>query len=81
MWSKIRETGLTVDKAKELVVQVKLVSSAKRHEKFDWELTDKDQGNFDLKLMVLLWYNSEVTPKDRKMDQLEISQSLQKNSS
>ena len=44
MWSRIRETGLTVDKAKELVVQVKSLTPAYHHDKFDWELTDKDQG-------------------------------------
>ena len=51
VWSRIREIGLTVDKAKELVGQVKSLTPTIHHDKFDWELTDKDQGNFDLKMM------------------------------
>ena len=80
MWSRIRETGLTVDTAKELVVQVKSLTPANHHDKFDWELTDKDQGNFDLKMMVFMWFKSEVTQRDREMAQLDISQSLQNTS-
>ena len=56
MWSRIRETGLLIDKAKELVVQVNSLTLATHHDKFDWEKTDKDQENFDLKLMVFLWF-------------------------
>ena len=56
VWSRIRETSLTVDKAMELVGQVKSLTPANNHDKFDWELTDKDQGNFDLKMMVFLWF-------------------------
>ena len=52
VWSRIRETGLTVEKAKELVGQVKSLNPANHHDEFDWELTDKDQENFDLKMMV-----------------------------
>ena len=74
--SRIRETGLTVDKAKEPVIQVKSLTPA-NHDKFDWEMTDKDQENFDLKMMVFLWFKSEVTTRDRKMAQLDISQYLQ----
>ena len=77
MWSRIRETCLTVDKAKELGVQVKSLTPGNHHDKFDCELSDKDQVNFDLKMMVFLWIKSEVTPRDRKMAQLDISQSLQ----
>ena len=69
VWSRIREIGLTVDKAKELVVQVKSLTPANLHDKFDWEFTDKDQVNFDLKMMVFLWFKSEVTQRDRKMAQ------------
>ena len=55
VWSRIRETGLTVDKVKELVGQVKSLTPAVHHDKFDWEMTDKDQVNFDLKMMVFRW--------------------------
>ena len=44
VWSRIRETSLTVDKAKELEGQVKSLTPANHHDEFDWELTDKDQG-------------------------------------
>ena len=78
VWSRIRETGLTDEKAKEQVGQVKSLTPAAHHDKFDWELTDKDQGNFDLKMMVFPWFKNEVTPKDRKMAQLDVSHSLQR---
>ena len=56
MWSRIRETGLTGEKAKELVGQVKSITPANHHDKFDWQLTGKDQVNFDLKMMGFLWF-------------------------
>ena len=56
VWSRIRETGLTVEKVKELVGQFKSITPADHHDKFDWELTEKDQENFDLKMMVFLWF-------------------------
>ena len=55
-WSRIRETGLTVEKAKELVSQVLSSTSTNHHDEFDWELTEKDQENFGLKMMVFLWF-------------------------
>ena len=55
VWGRIHETGLTVEKAKELVGHVKSLTPANHHDGFDWELTDKDQVNFDLKMMVCLW--------------------------
>ena len=54
VWSRIRETGLAVDKARDLVGQVKTRTLAVHHDKFECELTDKDQGNFNLKMMVFL---------------------------
>ena len=35
--------------------QVKSFVPTSHHDKFDWELTDKNQGNFDLEMMVFLW--------------------------
>ena len=67
VWRRIRETGLTVDKARDLVGQVKALTPTIHHDKFDWEMTNKDQGNFDLKMMVFLWFKSEFTSRDRKM--------------
>ena len=58
--------------------QVKTLTPAVHHDKFDRELTDKDQVNLDLKMMVFLWFKSEVTPRCRKMAQLDNSHSLQR---
>ena len=43
MWRRIRETGITADQARGLVSQVKAITPANHHEKFDWEMIDKDQ--------------------------------------
>ena len=43
---------------------------------FNWELTDRDQGNFDIKIMVFLWFNESVTPHERKRVQLDIQRAL-----
>ena len=77
MLSRIRATSLLLVRPKELVGQVTSLIPANLHDKFDWELTDKDQGKFDLKMMVFLWFLSEVTTRDRKLAQWDISQSLQ----
>ena len=53
-WSRIRETCLTADKDRDLMDQAKTLTPAIHHDKFDWELSDKDQGNFDLKMMGFL---------------------------
>ena len=29
---------------------------------FDWDMTDRDQGNFDTKMVVFLHFKEEVTP-------------------
>ena len=58
---KIRETGITMDQAKGLVKQVKAITPANHHENFDWEMIDKDQRFFDLKMMVFLWFKDRVT--------------------
>ena len=31
--------------------------------KFDWERTDRDQGNFDTKMMTFLWFDERVASK------------------
>ena len=43
--------------------QAKSLTPANHNDKFDWELTGKDQGNFDLKMVVFLWFQSEVTAR------------------
>ena len=44
-WSRIRQTGLTVE-AKEVVGQIQSLTPANHHDKFDWEVTVMDQGTF-----------------------------------
>ena len=34
--------------------------------KFNWELTDRDQGHFEFKMMAFLWFSESVTPQERK---------------
>ena len=43
---------------------------------FDWDLTDRDQGNIDTKMMVFLWFKDGVTRMVRKKVQLDLQQSL-----
>ena len=64
VWRRTREAGITVDQARGLVGQVKSLTPVNHHEKFDWEMTDKDQGYFDLKMMVFLWFKDGVTLRD-----------------
>ena len=42
---------------------------------FDWDLTDRDQGNLDTKMMAFMWFK-EVTPMVRKRVQLDLQQYL-----
>ena len=77
VWRKIRETGITVDQARSLAGQVKAITPINHHEKFDWEMTDKDQGYFDLKMMVFLCFKDGVTLRDRRIPQMDIYQALQ----
>ena len=44
--------------------------------KVNWEMTDRDQGHFDIKMMTFLWFNEGVTPHERKRVQLDIQQAL-----
>ena len=43
---------------------------------FDWDLTDRDQGIFDTKMMVFLWFKREVTSMVRKRVQNDLQQDL-----
>ena len=52
-WRNIRGTGITVEEAKQLVC---MRPKQEDLNVFDWELTDSDQGIFDTKMMVFLWF-------------------------
>ena len=73
-WRNIRGTGITLDEAKELVSVNKARIKQDDLNVFDWDLTDRDQGNFDTKIMVFLWFKEEVTPMVRKRFQLDLQQ-------
>ena len=40
-------------------------------DKFDWDLTARDQGNFDINMLAFLWFKDGVTPMVRKSVQLD----------
>ena len=44
--------------------------------KSNWDMTDRDQGNFEFKMMVFLWFNEDVNLRERKRVQLDIQQAL-----
>ena len=75
MWRNIRVTGLT-DEARDLVGKVKFLIQDTDMDKFDWDLTPRDQGNFDFKMMTFLWFKDGITPQDRKRVQLDLQQAL-----
>ena len=74
VWRNIRGTGITVDEARDSVSKVKIMTPDADVNKFNWDLTEQDQGNFDVKMMTFLWFNDEVTPHDRKRVQLDLQQ-------
>ena len=39
---------------------------------FDWDLTDRGQGNFDTKMMAFMSFKEGVTPAVRKRVQLDL---------
>ena len=60
-WKNIRGTGITLDEAKQLVSTVKARLKQDDLNILDWDVTDRDQGNFDTKMMAFMWFNEEVT--------------------
>ena len=65
-----------MEEATGLVSQIKAVILGADLNKFNWELTDRDQVNFDVKMMTFLWFNENVTPHERHRVQLDIQQAL-----
>ena len=58
-----------MDEAKVLVCQIKTRVSDVDVGKFD-----RDQVNFEFKIMVFLWFNDDVIPRERKRVQRDILQ-------
>ena len=61
-----------MDEAKVLVCQIKTRVSDVDVGKFNWDVIDRDQVNFEFKIMV--WFNDDVIPRERKRVQLDILQ-------
>ena len=59
--------------ARDLVSKVEIMIPETDMDKFKWDLTARDQGHFDIKMMTLLWFNDGVTPQDRDRFQLDPS--------
>ena len=59
-----------------LVSQIKATIPNADLYKFGWELIDRDQGNFNIKMMIFLWFNEGFTPLVRKRVLLDIQQAL-----
>ena len=65
-----------MDEAKNVASKVETMIPDADANKFNWELTDRDQGNFDVKMMTFLWFHDGVTPHDRKRVQPDLQQAL-----
>ena len=52
-WRNIRGTGITLDKPEQLVSKTKARLKQYELNMFDWNLTDRDQGIFDTKMIGL----------------------------
>ena len=48
VWRNIRGMGITMDEAKDLVSQIEAMIPDADLNKFNLELTDRDQGNFEI---------------------------------
>ena len=61
-WRNIRSSGITLEETKELISVTNVGIKQDDLNVLDWDLTDRDQGNFDTKMMVFLWFKEGVTP-------------------
>ena len=61
-WRNIRGTCITTEEAKQLVSKTMARLKQDDLNMLDWELTDSDQGIFDTKMMMFLWFQEGVTP-------------------
>ena len=75
-WRNIRGTGITLDEAKELISVTKARIKQDDLNVFDCDLTDRDQGNFDTRMMVFLWFKEVVTPMVCKRVRLDFQHDL-----
>ena len=54
-WRNIRGIGITLDEAKELITVTEARTKQEDLKVFDWDLIDRDQENFDTKIMLFLF--------------------------
>ena len=66
-----------MDEARTLVSEIKSLISEADLDKFNWELTYRDQENFEFK--AFLWFNEDVNLQERKDVQLDTQQALAQN--
>ena len=75
-WRNIRGTGISLEEAKALISATKVRLRLDEMNVFDWDLTDRDQGTFDTKMMVFLWFKEGVTPMMGKKVLNDVQQGL-----
>ena len=63
-----------MDETKPSVGQTKTMVPDADLGKFNWDLTVTDQGNFEFKTLMFLWFSGYVIPRERKHVQLDIQQ-------
>ena len=68
--------GITGDEVKALITQMKTLIDAAQQGNFDWNLPESDQGDFEFKMMALLWFKNDFSFWKRKRMQLDIQQML-----
>ena len=73
-WRNILGTKITLSEAKQLISDARMKLDDLN--KFDWERTDLGKGNFDIKMMTLLWLDEKVAPCERERVQLDLQQAL-----
>ena len=61
-WRNVPGTGITLEKAEQLVCMTKARLKQEDLNLFDRERTDRDQGIFDTTMMAFLWFREEVAP-------------------
>ena len=65
VWRDIRGIGITEADTKTLIGQVKTRIAVADLGNFSWDLTDKDQEIFELKMLRFLWFSDDVIPREQ----------------
>ena len=54
-----------MDEARNLISGIEAMIPDAHLNLFNWKLSDRDQGNFEITVMAFLWFNENVTPHKR----------------